>query len=104
VVKRFVMGLAMASILAATGVPGGAQVGISVRIGPPPPARVERIPVAPGPGYFWRAGHWFWNGTTWVWVGGAYIARPAAGAVWIPGHWRHVPRGHWVWVEGHWRS
>jgi hypothetical protein len=101
VLKRVVMGLALASSLAGTALPGSAQVGVSVQIGAPPAPLVERIPVAPGPGYFWRPGHWYWNGARYTWVGGAYIVRPAGGA-WVAGHWVHGPR-RWFWVEGHWR-
>lgn len=68
----------------------------------PPPAQVETIPVAPGPGYYWTPGYWSWRGGAWVWVGGAWVVRPAPGAVWVPGHW--VRHGHgWLWVGGGWR-
>jgi hypothetical protein len=100
--KKMIVGLALASCLAASAAPGAAQVGVSVRFGAPPPPRVERIPVAPGRGYFWRPGHWNWDGGTYVWIGGSYIARPYRGAVWVPGHFRQGPRGY-HWVEGHWR-
>ncbi|MBD5656240.1 MAG: YXWGXW repeat-containing protein [Candidatus Eremiobacteraeota bacterium] len=81
--------------------PAAAQVGVSVRIGPPPAPLVERIPVAPGAGYLWRPGHWYWNGAHYVWLGGGYVVRPYASAVWIPGHWRQRA-GVWIWVDGHW--
>lgn len=38
-----------------------------------PPPIVEVVPVMPGPGYHWVAGHYRWYGNQWVWV---------------PGHWR----------------
>ncbi|MBD5654372.1 MAG: YXWGXW repeat-containing protein [Candidatus Eremiobacteraeota bacterium] len=100
--KQLILGLAMVGSLAMTATPIGAQVGVSVRIGPPPPARVEVIPAAPGANYFWRPGHWDYVGSRYVWVGGAYIVRPRAGAVWIPGHLVQGPR-RTFWVEGHWR-
>ena len=100
--KKLLLTLAVASSLITIATPGTAQVGVSVRIGAPPPPRFERVPVAPGRGYFWRPGHWFWNGSAYAWSGGSYIRRPA-GAVWIPGHWRQRRRGAGVWVEGHWR-
>ena len=39
---------------------------------PPPVAPVEVVPVAPGPGYVWVAGHWAWR---------------RHGYIWVPGHW-----------------
>jgi hypothetical protein len=70
---------------------------------PPPAPIVEAVPMAPGPEYFWIAGHWHWNGG-WVWVRGRYDRHPHfhPGAGWEPGHWDR--RGaSWVWREGHWR-
>jgi hypothetical protein len=49
-------------------------------VAPPPPHRphrpppvVEVVPVMPGPGYHWVAGHYRWQGNQWLWM---------------PGHWR----------------
>lgn len=77
------------------------QAAVIVRVGPPV-ARFERVPVAPAPGYVWRAGYWRWTGARYVWVGGAYLAAPYPRAAWIPGHWVGGPRG-WVWIDGRWR-
>lgn len=41
---------------------------------PPPPARVEVVPVVPYPG-----------------------------AIWVGGHWVHYRHRGWIWVGGHWR-
>jgi hypothetical protein len=100
--KRFLFAVVLSALAAGSVVPASAEVsgGINIRIGPPPPV-VERIPVAPGPNYYWRAGWWRWNGTAYVWAPGAYVVRPYAGARWIPGHWVHRPRG-WFWRAGHW--
>jgi hypothetical protein len=83
--------------------PASAQVygHIGINIGPPAP-RVERIPVAPGPGYVWRRGYWSWSGSRYVWLGGSYIRRPYSGAAWIPGHWVHGPNRGWFYRPGHW--
>ena len=101
--KRLLAGLAMAGCLSAPALPAMAAVGVgvSVQVGAPPPPIVERIPVAPGPGYFWRPGHWYWNGARYVWRRGGYIVRPYARAVWVPGHWQQGPRRTYY-VEGHW--
>jgi hypothetical protein len=38
---------------------------------PPPPARVEVVPVAPYPGAIWVGGHWVhYRHRGWIWVGG----------------------------------
>jgi len=68
----------------------------------PPAYRVEVIPVAPGPGYFWIRGYWGWGAGAYYWVPGRWEMRPRPRAVWVPGRWRAVRRG-WYWVPGHWR-
>jgi outer membrane lipoprotein SlyB len=67
----------------------------------PPPAPVDTVVVAPGPGYVWIGGEWIWNGG-WVWVGGHWGYPPYSGAVWVRGYWRQGPYG-WRRVPGHWR-
>ena len=69
----------------------------------PPAELVETIPAAPGPDYFWIAGHWTWNGR-WTWVHGRYDRHPHfhPGGGWEPGHWDRRD-GRYVWREGHWR-
>ena len=64
----------------------------------PPPQRIEYIPVAPGPDYYWDDGYWSWRGNSWVWIGGSWSFRPGF-RVWIGGgpHWG----GHWGGHE-HW--
>ncbi len=100
--KRLFTALALSAMVAVGAAPAAAQVSgnINVRIGPPAPI-VERVPVAPGPNYYWRPGWWRWNGTAYAWAPGAYVVRPFAGARWVAGHWVHRPRG-WVWRPGHW--
>ena len=88
-------GLFLSASLAA-----GAQ--IAVRIGPPPPHRVEVIPARPHAGWVWQPGFHRWDGARYVWVGGHCAEPPYRGAVWVRGHWRRGPGGY-VWVEGHWR-
>lgn len=85
-----------------------AHIGVSLNIGVPAPIVVrhapprpvvERVVVAPGPGYVWVAGHYTWANNAWVWVNGAWIVPPQPGAVWVAGRWEGH---HRQWVEGHW--
>ncbi|HTL54420.1 MAG TPA: hypothetical protein VL361_02020 [Candidatus Limnocylindrales bacterium] len=70
---------------------------------PPPPPRVEYVPLAPGPTYVWVPGYWSWRvGGGWMWVGGHYVVRPHPHAVWVGGHWTRHGHGY-VWIGGHWR-
>ncbi len=39
---------------------------------PPPPARVEVIPVAPSPRHVWVPGHYVRRGRNYIWVNGFY--------------------------------
>lgn len=84
------------------------HVSIGFRIGVPapvivrraPPARVvERVVVAPGPGYVWVPGHYTYSGNQWVWLGGAWVVPPAPDARWVDGHWNPASQR---WVEAHW--
>ena len=67
---------------------------------PPPQARYEAIPEAPGVGYVWIDGYWGWNLGRHVWIGGRW-AQPPAGHAWVPGYWGRHPRG-WRWNGGYW--
>ena len=69
--------------------------------GPPPPARADVMPVAPGPLslWVWAPGRWVWHGH-WVWFGGCWARRPHPDAVWVGGRWDDHRR---VYVEAHWR-
>lgn len=62
-----------------------AQVGfgVGIRIGPPPPVRVERVVPAPGPGHVWIPGYWYAVGTRWRWHAGYWTLPPYAGAHWV---------------------
>ncbi len=39
---------------------------------PPPPARVEVVPVAPSPRHVWVPGHYVRRGRDYIWVNGFY--------------------------------
>ena len=74
------------------------QVSLVIRIGAPPPVRVERFhSAAPGPDYNWIDGYWFADGSRWKWHNGYWTRPPYAGASWVaprhdgerffPGQW-----------------
>jgi len=47
------------------------QIGVGIRIGPPPPPKVLRvIPRSPGPGYVWIGGYWYVVEGRWRWHAG----------------------------------
>jgi len=60
-----------------------AQVAIGITIGAPPPLRVERVPVSPGPDFVWLAGYWYVDGHHWKWHSGYWTRAPYAGARWV---------------------
>src|SRR5262244_2772616 len=91
-----------AAVLAMGALPGNcAEVGVVIGV-PPPPPKVEAVPVVPVAGYIWRPGYWRWEENRYVWVPGAYMTAPRPHVVWIPGHWTPAGGG-WVWVAGYWR-
>ena len=92
---------AAAALLTLSTTQASAYVGVSIRVGtPPPPVRVDYYQRWPQPSRnaVWIAGHNEWNGRAWVWVGGYYGYPPHRGAVWYgpryhhgyyyPGYWR----------------
>jgi len=69
---------------------------------PPPPPRVEVIPVAPGPEFFWVYGHWTWVGHEHRWEDGHW-ERHREHEYWVPHRWERDERGQWRLHEGYWR-
>jgi hypothetical protein len=88
---------------ASTHVGFGVRIGVPppvvVREAPPPPRVVERMMVAPGPGYVWVPGHYTWVEGRWMWVAGAWLLPPSPYASWVDGRW--APDTH-QWIEAHW--
>lgn len=77
-----------------------AQIGISVRIGPPV-LPVYAQPICPGPGYMWTPGYWAWNDDEgYYWVPGTWVMAPV-GMLWTPGWWGWGG-GFYVWHPGYW--
>ena len=80
-----------------------AGISIGVRIGAPPPIRVEVQTASPGVGYAWVGGYWYPVGSRYTWHAG-YWTRPAyAGATWVaPSHdGQRYHDGYWDGNRGH---
>src|ERR1700676_3664090 len=75
----------LALMLLTLGSVAGAQ--ISIRIGPPPRARVERVqPRRPNPESVWVAGYWYPVGQKYTWHPGYWTQPPYQGASWVAPH------------------
>jgi hypothetical protein len=84
------------ALLAAASMFGAITLGI--RIGAPPPIRVEVRRASPGPGYSFVEGYWYPVNGRYAWHAGYWSRPPYEGAVWIvphhdgqqyyPGYWQ----------------
>ncbi len=65
-----------------------AQIGISIRVGPPPLPVYEQ-PLCPGDGYIWTPGYWAYDYdvSDYYWVPGTWVEAPQVGYLWTPGYW-----------------
>jgi hypothetical protein len=103
--KRLVLLVVSAALLAACFGPPYVSGGVGIEVGGPPPGlRADVTIAAPGPEFVWIPGFWDWSPASadWVWVPGVWQRRPHARAVWVaPRYERH--RGHWRYRRGHWR-
>ncbi len=78
-----------------------AQIGIFVRIGPPPLPVYEQ-PICPAPGYMWTPGYWAWSDDDgYYWVPGTWVEAPQPGLLWTPGYWGWN-NGVYAWNGGYW--
>ena len=104
--RRFVFALLVFAFLllvlpAALSVPSAAQIGISVRIGPPALPVYEQ-PICPGDGYLWSPGYWAWSDDDgYYWVPGTWVEAPEPGLLWTPGYWGWND-GAYLWNAGYW--
>jgi hypothetical protein len=79
------------------------DIGISVRIGPPPLPVYEQ-PLCPGPGYIWTPGYWAYDPVDgYYWVPGTWVLAPEPGLLWTPGYWGWSG-GFYIWHAGYWGS
>jgi WXXGXW repeat (2 copies) len=70
---------------------------------PPPPARVEFVPVRPARGAVWIDGEWAWQGRRWAWRIGRWVA-PPAGARFSPWTVVRGEDGATYYAPGVWRD
>ncbi len=61
----------------------GAQISLGIRIGPPPRARVVRVPARPGPDYVWVDGYYYPVRGRYAWHAGYWTRPPYAAAHWV---------------------
>ncbi|MGH9689605.1 MAG: YXWGXW repeat-containing protein [Candidatus Acidiferrales bacterium] len=76
------------------------NVGISVRVGPPP-IPVYAQPICPGAGFIWTPGYWAWGTDGYYWVPGTWVMAPRSGFLWTPGYWGWRDSVY-VWHPGYW--
>ena len=81
IILSFLFAAAMLSLPSAS----FAQVGVSIRIGPPPLPVYEQ-PICPGDGYIWTPGYWDWS-DDYYWVPGTWVIAPEPGFLWTPAYW-----------------
>jgi hypothetical protein len=75
-IKRSLWSLGLAGCMfGAATMPGAAQVGVTIHLGPQPPPRVEHYGPRPRPGCFWGRGHYVARGHHWVWIPGHWVCR-----------------------------
>src|SRR5580698_6235377 len=79
-----------------------AQIGISIRIGPPALPVYEQ-PICPGDGYLWTPGYWAYDYdiNDYYWVPGTWVLTPQVGFLWTPGWWGWG-EGAFIFHEGYW--
>ncbi len=78
----------------------GAQIAISIRIGPPA-LPVYTQPPCPVDGYIWIPGYWAYGPEGYYWVPGVWLAPPRPGLLWTPGYWGFAG-GVYGWHAGYW--
>ncbi|MFY9911181.1 MAG: YXWGXW repeat-containing protein [Candidatus Sulfotelmatobacter sp.] len=101
VVHVLLFGCLLLTIPAVFSSTSAAQIGIFVRIGPPPLPVYEQ-PICPGPGYLWAPGYWAWSDDDgYYWVPGTWVEAPEPGLLWTPGYWGWN-NGVYAWNAGYW--
>ena len=92
----------LAAVIIAMSAAAFAQIGISIRIGPPP-IPVYAQPVCPSEGYLWVPGYWAYDYdyADYYWVPGTWVLAPQPGYLWTPGWWGWGGEG-FIFHEGYW--
>jgi hypothetical protein len=70
---------------------------------PPPPARVEFVPLSPARGAVWIDGEWAWQGRRWAWRIGRWV-QPPPGASFSPWTVVRGEDGRTYYASGAWRD
>jgi len=82
--RHLFFALGACAVLLTLGAAAEAQVSFGITIGqPPPPPRVFRVPVQPGPDYHWVEGYWYWQGNRYRWHDGYWTRPPFPDAYWV---------------------
>ena len=68
---------------------------------PPPPPKVEEIPVRPSDRHLWLDGQWAWETRRWVWRPGGWTV-PPEDSFWAPWKLDRQRNGALAMVPGHW--
>jgi hypothetical protein len=85
------------AVLLTVGSAANAQVSFDIRIGPPPPPQVFRVPPQPGPDHIWVDGYWYVQGNRYRWHDGYWTRPPSPDAYWVQPYYdggRYF-RGYW---------
>jgi hypothetical protein len=79
-----------------------AQIGISIRIGPPALPVYEQPP-CPAEGYIWTPGYWAYDYDygDYYWVPGTWVLAPEPGFFWTPAYWGWGG-DRFIFHEGYW--
>jgi hypothetical protein len=98
--KKSLQTVAVSALILMGAATARAQVSFDIRIGPPPPPRVYRVPPQPAPGYEWIEGYWYPQGSHYRWHDGYWTRPPFAGAYWVAPY--HVNGHYYVgrWEDG----
>jgi YXWGXW repeat-containing protein len=84
---RSIRSLLITLAIVASSLASFAQIGISVRFGPPAIPVYEQ-PLCPGDGYLWTPGYWaYGDDDGYFWVPGTWVLAPEPGFLWTPGYW-----------------
>jgi WXXGXW repeat (2 copies) len=99
---RFIRSLLFGIVMLAVSATSFAQIGISIRIGPPPLPVYEQPP-CPAEGYIWTPGYWAYDYdvSDYYWVPGTWVMAPEVGFLWTPGYWGWGGAA-FIFHEGYW--
>ena len=99
-IRPSIRSLLFAVVVLAMSAASFAQIGVSIRIGPPALPVYEQ-PICPGDGYLWTPGYWGYAEDDYYWVPGTWVTAPEVGFLWTPGWWGWGGGG-FLFHEGYW--